>query len=142
MVRQRFNEEEIKIEVRNHPVPSMNQTISSIISLLKFAFIGCVLMNYDPSESLGISTPHMLVWAWENKGYACMMAFFLGNAIESGLTSTGAFEIYLNSEQLWSKLSTGRVPNQGEFLNMLEQTRNLMGGQSMDNEFASFERNL
>ena len=47
--------------------------------MLKFAFIICTLMNFDPSQLLGLaSPPGILLWAWENKGYACMMAFFIG----------------------------------------------------------------
>ena len=47
--------------------------------MLKFAFIICTLMQFDPAPFLGLaSPPGILLWAWENKGYACMMAFFLG----------------------------------------------------------------
>ena len=47
--------------------------------MLKMAFIAIVLLNYDPAPLLGLATPPaILLWAWENKGYACMMAFFLG----------------------------------------------------------------
>ena len=47
--------------------------------MLKFAFILCALMNFDPSQMLGMAAPPaILLWAWENKGYACMMAFFIG----------------------------------------------------------------
>jgi len=50
--------------------------------MLKMAFIAIVLLNYDPSPLLGLATtPPVFVWAWENKGYACMMAFFLGKYI-------------------------------------------------------------
>ena len=55
------------------------QTIASVLSALKFAFIICTLMQFDPTSMLGLAeTPPILVWAWENKGYACMMAFFIG----------------------------------------------------------------
>ena len=101
--------------------------------MMKMAFIAMVLLNYDPSSLFGWATPPgVLVWAWENKGYACMMAFFLGrqnypsysytghsisgNAVENGLISTGAFEIYLSGDQLWSKLDTGRIPSQSRVL--------------------------
>ena len=47
--------------------------------MLKFVFIICTLMQFDPAPFLGLaSPPGILLWAWENKGYACMMAFFLG----------------------------------------------------------------
>jgi len=47
------------------------------------------------------------------------MIFFLANAIETQLLSTGAFEIYLNDVQIWSKLSSQRVPHENELLQML-----------------------
>lgn len=135
VIRQRYPENEIKVEVMNHPVPQWKQTIASALTALKFAFIICTLMQFDPSQMLGLpSTPSILLWAWENKGYACMMAFFLGNALENGLVSTGAFEIYLQDQKLWSKLETGRIPSQGELYQMLEGATRLSSGQ-MDNEF-------
>ena len=65
------------------------QTIASTLSMLKFAFIICTLMQFDPAPFLGLaSPPGILLWAWENKGYACMMAFFLGELMDA-LSSKG-----------------------------------------------------
>jgi hypothetical protein len=56
--------------------------LANIFSALKFAFIAIALLNFDPSPLLGLAeTPAFITWAWENKGYACMMAFFLGTFI-------------------------------------------------------------
>ena len=100
-------------------------------------------MNLDPAPFIGLTEPpSILLWAWENKGYACMMAFFLGklyclsnkelsryflpgNAIENTLVSTGAFEIYLEDERLWSKLETGRIPSQG-IVNQCQASLNIL----------------
>lgn len=52
--------------------------------MLKMAFIAVVLLNYDPTPLMGLaSPPGILTWAWENKGYACMMAFFLGKEFKT-----------------------------------------------------------
>ena len=127
------------------------QTIASVLSALKFAFILCALTQFDPSTFFGLAQPPaFLLWAWENKGYACMMAFFIGqfcfviskfnfhlkgNAVENALVSTGAFEIYLADERLWSKIETGRIPSQGELHHLLEQATRLQSGQFADNSF-------
>jgi len=133
LVRQHFPEDELKIEVTNYPVDKTRQTIANTLSMMKMAFIAMVLLNYDPSSLFGWATPPgVLVWAWENKGYACMMAFFLGNAVENGLISTGAFEIYLSGDQLWSKLDTGRIPSQHEFLQMITQAARIKTGEFSD----------
>ena len=75
------------------------------------------------------------------------MIFFTCNAIETHLVSTGAFEIYLNSKdslreyfyiflknviffdtldmQIWSKLSSDRIPHDKELLQMIDMNLNL-----------------
>ena len=79
LVRQRFPEDELKIEVTNYPVESTRALLARALSLAKFAFLGIVLANIQVHTMLGMEQPpQLLVWAWENKGYACMMAFFIG----------------------------------------------------------------
>jgi selT/selW/selH-like putative selenoprotein len=36
--------------------------------------------------------------------------FFLGNNIQASLLSTGAFEMYLDGQLVYSKLATGGMP--------------------------------
>lgn len=135
LVRQRFPEDELKIEVTNYPVESTRALLAQALSLAKFAFLGIVIANIQVHTMLGIEQPpQFLLWAWENKGYACMMAFFIGNAIENGLTSTGAFEIYLSGDKIWSKLESGRIPSQGEFMKMINDNMALEAG-TFDNQF-------
>lgn len=52
-------------------------------------------------EWLGQETPSWWTWFTNNKIYACMMVFFLCNAIEGQLVSTGAFEISFNGKFLY-----------------------------------------
>ena len=77
------------------------------------------------------------------------MIFFLSNAIETQLISTGAFEIYLNGElslseslpqlshlskvlttlilldiPIWSKLQSDRVPHEKELVQILDMNFN------------------
>jgi len=65
----------------------------------------------------------------ENKLYACMMTFFLCNAVETQLISTGAFEIQLNDMPLWSKLESGRIPQPGELFQIIENHINMRASQ-------------
>jgi predicted Rdx family selenoprotein len=61
-----------------------------------------------------------------------MMLFLLSNTIESSLISTGAFEISLDGELLWSKIESGRVPSPGELLQMVDQHLAVHGSASSD----------
>jgi len=67
----------------------------------------------------------------ENKLYACMMTFFLCNAVETQLISTGAFEISLNDMPLWSKLESGRIPQPGELFQIIDNHIKMGGGGGM-----------
>jgi hypothetical protein len=80
--------------------------------------------------------------------YASLMLFFISNAIETQLITSGAFEIYLNGKlgmiyphfsksiimivcrltlidvQIWSKLQSERVPHEKELFQMLDMNFN------------------
>ena len=86
-------------------------------------------MKRQPSsfESLGMQTPGFFVWMTQNKVSACMMLFMFSNSIEGMLMSTGAFEIYLGDELIWSKLESGRIPSPTELIQAIESHLELSG---------------
>ncbi|VDN19800.1 unnamed protein product [Gongylonema pulchrum] len=98
-----------------------------VIGLGKIAAIVLIVMGQDPFASVGRPTPRIFAWALNNKLSSCMMLFLLSNTIESSLMSTGAFEIYLGDEQIWSKLESGRVPSPTELLQVIDQHMELQG---------------
>lgn len=53
-----------------------------------------------------------------------LIIFNFVNKIESKilgmLMSTGAFEIYIGEEQIWSKLESGRPPSPGELIQSID----------------------
>ena len=57
-----------------------------------------MVAGINPFEYLGLQTPSVWLWTQDNKFYACLMTFFLCNAIEGQMISTGAFEIQFNGE--------------------------------------------
>lgn len=63
---------------------------------LKMLLIIIVVAGTNIFEYLGLPTPSVWEWTQQNKFYSCLMTFFLCNAIEGQLISTGAFEISLN----------------------------------------------
>jgi len=86
--------------------------------------IFCLLSSTNPFEMAGQDTPAAFSWAMENKVYACFMLFFIGNAIETQLTSTGAFEISIGDKTIWSKIQSGRVPRVDELLQIIDSNIN------------------
>jgi selT/selW/selH-like putative selenoprotein len=77
-------------------------------------------MGHNPFPALGMNTPPAFDWALQNKIYACMMLFFISNAIEGQLISTGAFEVSFNDVPVWSKLENGRVPSPQEMFQIID----------------------
>lgn len=104
----------------NYPPPFMRASIAQFIGIAKFILIGLVVTGFNPFPSLNMDTPNIFTWALENKLYAGLMLFFISNAIEGQLISTGAFEILYNDVPIWSKLETGRIPSPSEMFQMIE----------------------
>ena len=65
----------------------------------------------------------------DNKLYAGLMIFFLSNAVETQLISTGAFEIVLDSLPVWSKIESGRIPQPPELFQIIENHFKMNSGQ-------------
>ena len=94
MLQQRYPD--LRFEGSLYPPPQWRSASAQVLSYLKLAAIGCLLFGYSPFGLFGMQTPGFWLWAVENKWYACILAFFVGNMVENQLLSTGAFEVYLN----------------------------------------------
>jgi len=79
-----------------------------------------VVAGKNPFTFLNVQTPAVYTWAVENKIYASLILFFLSNAVETQLISTGAFEVTFNDVPVWSKLETGRIPSPQEFFQIID----------------------
>jgi selT/selW/selH-like putative selenoprotein len=98
--------------------------VVQFLTTFKILVIACILFGQDPFVYLNMNTPNVFTWATDNKLYASLMIFFISNAIETQLITTGAFEIYLNDMQIWSKLQSDRMPHEKELLQMLDMNFN------------------
>jgi len=123
---------DLSIRGDNFPPGGFRLQTAQILSVLKFLVIMMVLASFDPFACVGQPTPGWAQWLLDNKIYACMMTFFLFNAVETQLISTGAFEITLNDMPVWSKIEAGRIPQPGELFQIIENQMNMKiagGGQ-------------
>lgn len=118
MLQQRYPE--LAIQGDNFPPGGFRLQLAQLISVSKIIVIVMVLASINLFQTVGQPTPSWWSWMLENKLYACMMTFFLCNAVETQLISTGAFEISLDDMPLWSKLESGRIPQPGELLQIIE----------------------
>ena len=60
-------------------------------------------------------TPQWFVEATQNK-MAVFAAIFLANTMANSLTATGAFEVTLNGQTVFSKLDAGRMPTADDII--------------------------
>jgi len=121
------------IEGDNYPPAAWKLQLANFFSYSKLLLIACIVASINPFASFGFDTPGAYSWALENKLYAAMMIFFLSNAVETQLISTGAFEITVDNMPVWSKIESGRIPQPSELFQIIDTHIKLNSGQdSMD----------
>ena len=59
-------------------------------------------------SAVGVPCPEFLKSLQENKLMYSILGFFVFAQISTSLRSTGAFEISINDDLVWSKLQTGK----------------------------------
>ncbi|KAL7648757.1 UNVERIFIED_CONTAM: hypothetical protein RMT77_000669 [Armadillidium vulgare] len=111
---------DISIFGDNYPPPDWRVLFAQILGIAKLILLGCVLFGLNLWEMMGAITPPWFTWLTQNKIYGGMMIFFLSNALEGQLMSTGAFEITFNDVPVWSKLETGRIPQPNELFQIID----------------------
>lgn len=68
---------------------------------VKMLLIICILGSVNIFNFLGLQEPSWWTWCTRNKLYSCIMVFFVCNAVEGQLLSTGAFEISMNGKEMY-----------------------------------------
>lgn len=89
---------DIDVQGDAYPSPVFNQLLNQVIGLIKLIVIGLVLTGTNPFPHLGMRTPNLWTSMVSRKMMTAMMTFFMANAIQTQLMSTGAFEIRFNGD--------------------------------------------
>lgn len=110
----------LQVEGENFPPTPTRAAIAQFLSIFKLALIGLIISGQDPFPCFNMQAPSIFIWAISNKIYSCMMVFFLSNALEGHLISTGAFEVTFNDVPVWSKLENGRIPSSSEMFQIID----------------------
>lgn len=98
-----------------YPPPAINVAIAQFASYVWFAGIALMFGGHIIFEQLGLQTPDFVVQMNKNK-VGAFMGLFVMNSLANSLVATGAFEIYVNEELIFSKLQAGRFPNGDELV--------------------------
>lgn len=95
--------DDVLVTLGNYPPSPAQLKLSKLVSALQYTVIGTVLLV----DWLYPGIPQSFR---EKKMMIVMGAWFLGNTIHNGLTSTGAFEVFVDDVLVFSKLQSGRMP--------------------------------
>jgi len=116
---------ELIIQGDNYPPTAIKAYIAQALSVAKIIVILMFVSGQNPFTFCNVPTPGIYTWAVENKIYASLILFFLSNAVETQLLSTGAFEVSFNDVPVWSKLETGRIPSPQEIFQIIDNHMSL-----------------
>ncbi|CAP35004.2 Protein CBG17303 [Caenorhabditis briggsae] len=131
------------VEGANYAPVLWKAYVAQAVSVIKLGLLVIILTGINPLERLGFGYPGPLRHAHENKMSSCMLVFMLGNLAEQSLISTGAFEVYLGNEQIWSKIESGRVPSPQEFMQLIDAQLAVLGKAPVNTEsFGEFQKTV
>ena len=106
------------IDGANYPPKPGAVWLATCTSYLWFFGIALIFAGETIFATLGISEPWWFAKVKENRVATFMVLFVLNNIGNSQL-ATGAFEIYLDGDLLFSKLTQGRLPNAEDLVEAL-----------------------
>ncbi|CAD2214567.1 selenoprotein T [Angomonas deanei] len=102
----------IVLEGDTYPVPPVKAMLSMVLS---FSFMASLLTVAVTTLQTVPLPPAVLNFIAEHRSYI-VGAGFVCNLVGQSLGQSGAYEVYLNDELLFSKLETGTVPQAPDVL--------------------------
>ena len=116
------NFKNVIVNGEEYPLSSLRKTLSySIMGIQFLIFTILILINVMKPFLTSIIPNNLIDWIGENKLRTFFLTFVLGNFIQNQIYNTGAFEIFYNGQQIWSKLNSGNVPNINNLIQILSQ---------------------
>ena len=115
------NSKNVIVNGEEYPLSQTRKFLSYSVMAIQFLiFTLLILCNFK--NIINSLLPNNLIdWIGENKLRTFFITFFMGNLLQSNISNTGAFEIFYNGNQIWSKLNMGDVPNINQLIQMLIQ---------------------
>lgn len=110
----------VEVIGEEYPVGFTRDIFSKLIFGLQI-FIIIVIISHEKAKEYMPFVPQN-VWSLieRKKWLLIILTFFLGNNIYSTLRRSGAFEIFINNELVFSKLQTGAVPTYQDLIRIIK----------------------
>lgn len=81
--------------------------LANLTQYLMYVFLLLTVFGEQMCAAMGKPVPDILKTLSENKIMFCIAAFLIFAQVSVGLRSTGAFEVTIDDELVYSKLATG-----------------------------------
>jgi len=102
-----------------YPPSSFAVWIAELSGILWMLGISLLIFGKSIFDIIGLPVPSFVDYITNNKVQTFIILFVMNNIGHSFL-ATGAFEIYLNDELIFSKLQAGRFPTMNEIFTILD----------------------
>ncbi|KAI4318207.1 hypothetical protein L6164_026000 [Bauhinia variegata] len=110
----------IDVILGNYPPPLPKRLLSKLVPVVQIGVIGIVMAGEQIFPVLGFVAPPPWYYNLRANKFGTMAStWLLGNALQSFLQSSGAFEVYFNGELVFSKLKEGRFPGEIELKDLI-----------------------
>ena len=113
------NHPNIIVNGDQYPLPPTKMILSKLITYVQYGIMIFMVAGDWVFTKLGITPPPIYYRLKEKQFVVIMGIMFIGNNISSMLTSTGAFEVYLDNNLIFSQLASGKIPTTQEIENAL-----------------------
>lgn len=111
-----------EVVLANYPAPLPKRLLSKVVPVVQLGVIGTVVAGEQIFPMMGFVAPPP--WYFNlraNKFGTIATTWLLGNTLQSFLQSSGAFEVYLNGELVFSKLKEARFPGEIELKDLISK---------------------
>ena len=116
------NFKNVIVKGEEYPLHFIRKILSYVVTITQISVFTTMILGESIKPFLINFIPNYLIdWIIENKLLSLVISFFAGNILQSSISNTGAFEIFYNGNQIWSKLQTGNVPNINQLIMLLNQ---------------------
>ncbi|PRQ34536.1 putative selenoprotein, Rdx type [Rosa chinensis] len=104
----------LEVVLSNYPPALPKRLLSKLVPAVQFGIFGIVMGGEQLFPMVGMVPPPWFYSLRANRFGTMASTWLLGNALQSFLQGTGAFEVSLNDELIFSKLQEGRFPGEIE----------------------------
>ncbi|GMP89718.1 hypothetical protein CsSME_00041163 [Camellia sinensis var. sinensis] len=113
----------IDVVLANYPPPLPKRVLSKLVPAVQMGVIGIIMAGEQIFPILGFMVPPPSYYysLLANRFGSIATTWLLGNDLQNFLQSTGAFEVYLNDEPVFSKLKKGRFPGEIEWKDLINK---------------------